>query len=85
MSAPPHTERRPQGDHPDTGDVLSTSATPILRRIGPACDLCGGRLGHPKPGRHVCPQCHLDILEGLRRRRAAELRLSPLSDIREAS
>lgn len=49
------------------------------------CQECGGRLGVPKPGRTMCPQCHRDYLAGLRRLHAAELRAQPLSDLSEAS
>jgi len=56
-----------------------------LHNTVPGCVECGGRLGVPKPGRSLCPQCHRDYLAGLRRRHAAELRAQPLSDLSEAS
>mgnify|MGYP000892048665 FL=1 len=56
-----------------------------LHTTVPACAECGGRLGVPKPGRSICPACHLDFATAQRRRHAAELRTQPLSDLGEAS
>lgn len=62
MNGPPNAERRPQGDHPETGDVLTTSTTPILPRLGcpRGCELSGPHIcgiGEPIPAASFCGTC----------------------------
>lgn len=53
--------------------------------VDAGCSECGGRLGTPKPGRHICPRCHRDHIAGQRRRSSAAWRHQPLEDFRWAS
>lgn len=82
--SPGTAERRPQGN--GTGDVLNLDSVIVpapsdarldLWDAPTGCQECGGRLGVPKPGRHICPACHREHLDGLDRRRGAELRMVP--------
>ncbi len=99
MTAPPHTEHEEGRPVHQAASASSTILGTTVRRgsdsrldlvhvegvVGEVCAECAGRLGKPKPGRTMCPQCHLDHLAALRRRRELEWRLPPLTDLRAAS
>jgi hypothetical protein len=61
-----------------TARELARQPAPILLSRIEVCVECARRA--PAPDAHCCPQCIEDYVAGLKRRKAAELRLQPLSD-----
>jgi hypothetical protein len=61
-----------------TARELARQPAPILLARNEVCVECARRA--PASDAHFCPECIQAHLSGLKRRRAAELRLQPLSD-----
>ena len=67
------------GETEAKADQENTASTTVRE----TCEACARRPA--VPGWHHCSNCLRDFVDGLRRRRAAELRMQPLCDLRSAS
>jgi hypothetical protein len=73
-----NAERRRSGGG-TTARELAGGPAPILVARVEVCVEC--QRPAPAPGAHHCRQCIAQYVAGLKRRRAAELRQQPLSDL----